>query len=42
MAVSSILGGVVGSHLARRLPATVVRQCVALIGFVLAGYYFLA
>ena len=42
MAVSSILGGLVGSYLARLLPATVVRQCVALIGFVLAGYYFLA
>jgi len=41
MAASSILGALVGSHLARRLPAPLVRQCVALIGFVLAGYYFL-
>jgi len=42
MAVSAVLGGWVGSHIARRLPAGVVRRGVAVIGFALAGYYFLA
>lgn len=41
MAVASALGGVAGVRLARRLPATVVRRLVALIGFLLAGYHFL-
>ena len=42
MGVSAVLGGLVGSHIARRLPAGVVRRGVAVIGFALAGYYFLA
>ena len=41
MAAASILGGFGASHLARRLPARLVRRCVALIGFGLAAYYFL-
>ena len=41
MAVASILGSLGASHLARRLPARIVRRCVALIGFALAAYYFL-
>jgi uncharacterized membrane protein YfcA len=39
MAVASVLGGLGGSVVARRLPAAVVRRCVAIIGFALAGYY---
>jgi uncharacterized membrane protein YfcA len=41
MAVASIVGSLGASHLARRLPARLVRRCVALIGFALAAYYFL-
>ena len=41
MAVSSVGGGVAGVRLTRRLPAPLVRRIVALIGFGLAGYYFL-
>jgi len=41
MAVASLLGGYAGGHLARRLPAAAVRRGVAIIGFALAGYYFL-
>jgi len=40
MAVAAIGGGLAGSHLARRMPAPLVRRGVALIGFGLAGYYF--
>jgi uncharacterized membrane protein YfcA len=40
MAVASILGSLGASHLARRLPASLVRRAVALIGFGLAAYYF--
>jgi uncharacterized membrane protein YfcA len=40
MAVASILGSLGASHLARRLPAGLVRRVVALIGFGLAAYYF--
>ncbi len=41
MAVSAVAGGLAGAGLARRLPAAAVRRLVALIGFGLAGYYFL-
>jgi len=41
MAVAAVAGSFAGSHIARRLPAAVVRRGVALIGFALAGYYFL-
>jgi uncharacterized membrane protein YfcA len=41
MAVAAVIGGLGGSHLARRMPARTVRRLVAIIGFVLAGYYFL-
>ena len=41
MAVAAVLGGLFGAHLARRMPAALVRRAVALIGFGLAGYYFL-
>ena len=41
MALASISGAVVGVRLMRRMPAPVVRRIVALIGFGLAGYYFL-
>jgi uncharacterized membrane protein YfcA len=40
MAVASIAGSSAASHVARRLPARIVRRCVALIGFALAAYYF--
>ena len=40
MAVSACSGGLVGSLVARRLPARIVRRAVALIAFALAGYYF--
>jgi uncharacterized membrane protein YfcA len=41
MAVAAVIGGLGGAHLARRMPARTVRRLVAIIGFVLAGYYFL-
>jgi uncharacterized membrane protein YfcA len=41
MAVAAAIGGLGGSWLARRMPAAVVRRGVAIIAFVLAGYYFL-
>ena len=40
LAVGSIAGGLVVSHLAQRLPASVVRRLVAAIAFGLAGYHF--
>jgi len=40
MAVAAIVGSLGASHLARRLPARMVRRCVAMIGFALAAYYF--
>jgi uncharacterized membrane protein YfcA len=40
MAVASVIGGLGGSHLARRMPAATVRRMVAIIAFALAGYYF--
>jgi len=40
MAVAAVLGGLVGANVARRLPATFVRRCVAAIAFALAGFYF--
>lgn len=40
LAAGSIVGGVVVSHLAQRLPAAVVRRLVAIIAFALAGYHF--
>ena len=40
MAVGAVAGSLGASHLARRLPASVVRRLVAIIGFALAGYYF--
>jgi uncharacterized membrane protein YfcA len=42
MAVAGSAGAVVAARLARRLPAAVVRQVVAVIGFALAARYFLA
>ncbi|NDC63195.1 MAG: sulfite exporter TauE/SafE family protein [Planctomycetia bacterium] len=42
MAAAALLGGYAGGHLARRMPAAAVRRAVAVIGFALAGYYFLA
>jgi uncharacterized membrane protein YfcA len=40
MAVAAVLGSVAGASVVRRLPAPLVRRCVALIGFALAAYYF--
>jgi uncharacterized membrane protein YfcA len=40
MAVAAVLGGLGGAAVARRLPAPLVRRCVAAIGFALAAYYF--
>ena len=39
MAVGAVAGGLAGSHVARRLPARMVRRGVAVIGFALAGYH---
>jgi hypothetical protein len=41
MAVAATVGSLGASHLARRLPARIVRRGVALISFALAAYYFL-
>ena len=41
MALGSVAGGFVGVRLTRRMPAALVRRMVALLGFGLAGYYFL-
>ena len=40
MAVAAVLGSFAGAGVARRLPAPLVRRCVAAIGFALAAYYF--
>ncbi len=40
MAAAAVAGSLAGSQVARRLPASLVRRCVALIGFALAAYYF--
>ncbi|MCE9629902.1 MAG: sulfite exporter TauE/SafE family protein [Planctomycetia bacterium] len=40
MAVAGMAGSLGAAHLARRLPPTVMRKIVAIIGFALAGYYF--
>jgi uncharacterized membrane protein YfcA len=40
MAVAAAGGGLAGTRLADRLPAAIVRRCVALIGFALAGYHW--
>ncbi len=41
MAMGGIAGGLTGAAIGRRLPKTLVRWFVILVGFVLAGYYFL-
>ena len=41
MAVGAVAGGLVGAHVAQRMPAQIVRKIVAMTGFMLAGYYFL-
>ena len=41
MALGAVAGGLFGAHVAQRMPAQVVRKIVAMIGFILAGYYFL-
>ncbi|MBT4157550.1 MAG: sulfite exporter TauE/SafE family protein [Planctomycetaceae bacterium] len=41
MAVAAILGGLVGGRLARRCHPNTIRKFVAVIGFGLAGYYFI-
>lgn len=40
MAAAAAGGGFAGTRLADRLPAGIVRRCVALIGFALAGYHW--
>jgi uncharacterized membrane protein YfcA len=37
MSVAAIAGGWIGAHIAKRLPAPVMRTCVILFGFVVAG-----
>lgn len=39
MAGAALVGGFLGAHYARKLPATYVRIMVVVIGFVLGGYY---
>ena len=41
MAIAAVIGGVVGGRLARQYHPNAVRNCVAVIGYGLAGYYFL-
>jgi uncharacterized membrane protein YfcA len=41
MAIAAIIGGYAGARIARRLPASVVRYAVIVIGFGLAAYYFI-
>ena len=40
MLISAIVGGFVGSRIARRTNRTIVRRVVVVIGFTLAAYYF--
>jgi len=40
MAVAGMTGSLAASRLAQKLPASTLRQIVAIIGFSLAGYYF--
>jgi uncharacterized membrane protein YfcA len=40
MAVAAIVGGYLGAHYGRRLPRTLVRWTVIVIGFSLAVKYF--
>jgi uncharacterized membrane protein YfcA len=40
MAVSAIVGGYLGAHVARRIRPQIVRWCIIAIGLGLAGYYF--
>jgi uncharacterized membrane protein YfcA len=39
MAAAAIVGGYLGAHFARKLPAVFVRALVIVIGFTLGGYY---
>jgi uncharacterized membrane protein YfcA len=39
MAVAAMVGGYLGAHFARRLPAVYIRALVVAIGFSLGGYY---
>jgi uncharacterized membrane protein YfcA len=41
MAAASVLGGYLGAYFGRRVRPAVVRGLVVVIGFGLAGYYFL-
>jgi len=41
MAVAGMAGSLAASRLAGKLPAATLRRIVAIIGFVLAGYYFM-
>jgi uncharacterized membrane protein YfcA len=40
MVVAGMSGSLAASRIARKLPAATLRRVVAIIGFVLAGYYF--
>jgi uncharacterized membrane protein YfcA len=42
MSAASILGGYLGAHFARRLNPHIVRWLVIIIGFALAGYFFIS
>jgi hypothetical protein len=42
MAILAALGGYLGAHDSRRVNQRVMRWTVAVIGFVTAGYFFLA
>ena len=41
MAIAAIIGGLIGGRLARQYHPNTIRKCVAVIGYGLAGYYFL-
>jgi len=40
MAVAAIIGGLIGGRVARQYHPNTIRKCVAVIGYGLAGYYF--
>jgi uncharacterized membrane protein YfcA len=40
MSIAAMVGGYLGAHYSRRLPANVIRWVVIVIGFTLAAYYF--
>ena len=42
MMISAVIGGYLGAHYSRKIDQRTMRWAVAVIGFVTAGYFFLA